>query len=117
MSELDEMEYELPEEGEGIDDGEITFDDAPPQVKPTVAAKAPKAAPTPKPKTVRKTTVAKTAATPAKAKSKHRVETIDNNKLSAYLDKIVNDEGYQLISVTGSSSMMGMFIVVSVKVG
>jgi hypothetical protein len=113
-SELDDMDYETL----GIeDDGEISFDDAPPQVKPTVAAKpapAHKAAPKPK---VRKTTVAKTAATPAKAKSKHRVETIDNNKLAAYLDKIVNDEGYQLISVTGSSSMMGMFIVVSVKVG
>ncbi len=119
MSEIDDLEYELPEEGD-IDDGEISFDDAPPQVKPTVAAKAPKAvkaAPSPKPKTVRKSPVAKTAATPAKAKSKHRVETIDNNKLAAYLDKIVNDEGYQLISVSGSSSIMGAFTIVSVKVG
>jgi hypothetical protein len=108
---------------------DITFDDAPPQVKPTVAVKAPKAprapkapplnvlasnkaindsAVAPKPKKTRKRKVAKT-------KKQHRVETIDSNKLASYLDKIVNDEGYQLISVTGSSSMMGMFTVVSVK--
>lgn len=113
--EFDNMEYELPEDAD-IDEGEITFDDAPPQVKPSVAAKAPKAVkaePTPTPKK-RKTPVAKAAV--AKSKSKHRVETIDNNKLAAYLDKIVNDEGYQLISVSGSSSIMGAFTIVSVKV-
>jgi len=56
--------------------------------------------------------MAKTAPAP---KAKHRVETIDNNKLAAYLDQIVNEEGYQLINVSGSSSIMGAFTVVSVK--
>ena len=109
---------------------DITFDDAPPQDKAevaaravkatkvlTTAAKAVKAAKTaavstpvaaPKSRKPRKLTVAKT-------KKQHRVETIDNNKLAAYLDKLTNDEGYQLISVTGSSSIMGAFTVVSVK--
>ncbi|GEM_PF-4287196 len=115
------------------DEGEldITFDDAPEQVKPTIA-KAPKApkvarakrepqvvavkhANAPKPKVTRKPTVAKAAI--ATAKSKHRVETVDGNKLPQYLDKLVNDDGYTLISVTGSSSIMGAFAVVSVKVG
>jgi len=134
MSELDELEG-YPE---GIEDMEdITFDDAPPQVKPTIAVKAPKAprapkvaaaplnvlAPNkaindsvaaPKPKRTRKPKVAKAA--PA-LKSKHRVNTVDSNKLEAYLDNLVNVEGYTLISVTGSSSIMGAFSVVSVKVG
>lgn len=102
--ELDNAEIELE------DDGEITFDDAPPQVKPTVAP----VASAPKPKKARKKTVAKAAV--AKAKAKHRVDTIDNNKLAAYLDNLVNVEGYQLVSVAGSTSMMGAFTVVSVKV-
>src|SRR5208282_6473171 len=136
MSELDELEG-YPE---GIEDMEdITFDDAPPQVKPTIAVKAPRApkalevakkalkvtainptvaapeaAPSPKPKRTRKPKVAKAA--PA-LKSKHRVNTVDSNKLEAYLDNLVNVEGYTLISVTGSSSIMGAFSVVSVKVG
>ena len=103
--ELDNAEFELE------DDGEITFDDAPPQVKPTVApvaTKAPKKA-----KKARTKTVAKAAPAP---KAKHRVDTIDNNKLAAYLDNLVNVEGYQLVSVAGSTSMMGAFTVVSVKV-
>jgi hypothetical protein len=110
-------------------DMDISFDDAPPQVKPTIAVKAPKApkkaaavapavaapqaAPTPKPKAKRKPTVAKAAPAP---KSKHHVQTVDSNKLEAYLDKIVNEEGQTLISVSGSSSIMGAFAVVSVKV-
>lgn len=111
-------------------DMDITFDDAPEQVKPTIAAKAPKArapkvtAPNvpdsvaaPKSKVTRKPTVAKTATATAKNKSKHRVDTIDSNKLAQYLDNLVNVEGYDLISVTGSSSIMGAFAVVSVKVG
>ena len=130
MSELDELEG-YPE---GIEDMEdITFDDAPPQVKPTIAVKAPRApkvaaaplnvlAPNkaindsvaaPKSKRTRKPKVAKAA--PA-LKSKHRVNTVDSNKLEAYLDNLVNVEGYTLISVTGSSSIMGAFSVVSVKV-
>lgn len=100
--ELDNAEIELE------DDGEITFDDAPPQVKPTVAP----VASAPKPKKARKKTVAKAAPAP---KAKHRVDTIDNNKLAAYLDNLVNVEGYQLVSVAGSTSMMGAFTVVSVK--
>jgi len=134
MSELDELEG-YPEGTEDMED--ITFDDAPPQVKPTIAVKAPKAprapkvaaaplnvlAPNkaindsvaaPKPKRTRKPKVAKAA--PA-LKSKHRVNTVDSNKLEAYLDNLVNVEGYTLISVTGSSSIMGAFSVVSVKVG
>jgi len=134
MSELDELEG-YPESIEDMED--ITFDDAPPQVKPTIAVKAPKAprapkvaaaplnvlAPNkaindsvaaPKPKRTRKPKVAKAA--PA-LKSKHRVNTVDSNKLEAYLDNLVNVEGYTLISVTGSSSIMGAFSVVSVKVG
>jgi hypothetical protein len=132
-----------PEGTEDIDEGDITFDDAPPQMKPTIAVKAPKApraprkpkvaavvAPVaapeaaplvinnyvaaPKSKRTRKPKVAKAA--PA-LKSKHRVNTVDSNKLEAYLDNLVNVEGYQLISVTGSSSIMGAFSVVSVKVG
>jgi hypothetical protein len=125
------------------DTEDITFDDAPPQVKPTIAVKAPKArapkarksAPKAplnvlspnkaindyvaalKPKRTRKSKVAKTAIATAKSKSKHRVQTVDSNKLEAYLDNLVNVEGYTLISVTGSQSMMGMFAVVSVKVG
>ncbi len=109
---------------------DITFDDAPPQDKAEVAARAVKATKVlttaakavkaakaaavstpvaaPKSRKPRKLTVAKT-------KKQHRVETIDNNKLAAYLDKLTNDEGYQLISVTGSSSIMGAFTVVSVK--
>jgi hypothetical protein len=133
VEELDEN-FELegyPEGTEDIDEGDITFDDAPPQVKPTIAVKAPKAprakkatavipavvapqaAPTPKPKAARKPTVAKAAPAP---KSKHHVQTVDSNKLEAYLDKIVNEEGQTLISVSGSSSIMGAFAVVSVKV-
>jgi hypothetical protein len=131
------MAEELELEGypEGIEDMEdITFDDAPPQVKPTIAVKTPKtraprapkvaavvapvaapeAAPTPKPKRTRKPKVAKAAPAP---KSKHHVQTVDSNKLEAYLDKIVNEEGQTLISVSGSSSIMGAFAVVSVKVG
>src|SRR5271157_3338948 len=111
MSELDELEG-YPE---GIEDMEdITFDDAPPQVKPTIAVKAPKAprapkapkvaaaplnvlAPNkaisdsvaaPKSKRTRKPKVAKAAPAP---KSKHHVQTVDSNKLEAYLDKIVNE--------------------------
>ncbi len=126
----DELEG-YPEGTEDLDD--ITFDDAPPQDKAEVVARAvkatkvlttaakavkaakaaavstPVAAPkAPKSRKPRKLTVAKT-------KKQHRVETIDNNKLAAYLDKLTNDEGYQLISVTGSSSIMGAFTVVSVK--
>jgi hypothetical protein len=131
-SELDDMDYETLDGVEGeIDESEITFDDAPPQVKPTVAVKAPKAprakkaaavttpvaAPEavvpPKPKRTRKPKVAKAAPAP---KSKHHVQTVDSNKLEAYLDKIVNEEGQTLISVSGSSSIMGAFAVVSVKV-
>jgi hypothetical protein len=133
VEDLDELELEGYEGTEDADEGDITFDDAPPQVKPTIAVKAPKAprapkkavavapavaapqaAPTPKPKAKRKPTVAKAA--PA-LKSKHRVNTVDSNKLEAYLDNLVNVEGYTLISVTGSSSIMGAFSVVSVKVG
>ncbi len=114
---MDEAGSGFPLEGypEGTEDlDDITFDDAPPQVKPTVAVKAPKAPKAPKvsaPKSrkPRKLTVAKTA------KKQHRVDTVDNNKLAAYLDNLVNVEGYQLISVTGSSSIMGAFTVVSVK--
>jgi len=111
------------EDGEEMD---ISFDDAPPQDKAAVVAKAvkavkpkpaaaPKAAASPKPKTVRKQTVAKTAATPAKSRKQHRVDTIDNNKLAAYLDRITNDEGYTLLDVSGSTSIMGSFTIVSVK--
>ena len=103
--ELDNAEFELE------DDGEITFDDAPPQVKPTVAP----VASAPKPKKARKKPVAKAAVAKATGKAKHRVDTIDNNKLAAYLDNLVNVEGYQLVSVAGSTSMMGAFTVVSVK--
>jgi hypothetical protein len=131
VEDLDELELEGYEGMEDVDEGDITFDDAPPQVKPTIAVKAPKAprapkkaaavapavaapqAATPKPKAKRKPTVAKAA--PA-VKSKHRVNTVDSNKLEAYLDNLVNVEGYTLISVTGSSSIMGAFSVVSVKV-
>lgn len=127
----DELEG-YPEGTEDLDD--ITFDDAPPQDKAEVVARAveatkvlttapkavkaakaaavstPVAAPKPpKSRKPRKLTVAKTA------KKQHRVDTIDNNKLAAYLDNLVNVEGYQLISVTGSSSIMGAFTVVSVK--
>lgn len=127
VEDLDELEG-YPEGLEDIDEEDITFDDAPAQVKPTVAVKAPKAkkaavaltavevpqaAPTPKPKAKRKPTVAKAAPAP---KSKHHVQTVDSNKLEAYLDKIVNEEGQTLISVSGSSSIMGAFAVVSVKV-
>jgi len=133
-SELDDMDYpaDLQPDDQDGEELDITFDDAPPQVKPTIAAKAPKAprapkkaaavvpavaapqaAPTPKPKAKRKPTVAKAAPAP---KSKHHVQTVDSNKLEAYLDKIVNEEGQTLISVSGSSSIMGAFAVVSVKV-
>lgn len=120
----DELEVGFPNEGDE-EEMDISFDDAPPQDKAAVVAKAvkavkpkpaaaPKAAVTPKPKVAR-TTVAKTAATPAKSRKQHRVDTIDNNKLAAYLDRIVNDEGYQLLSVSGSTSIMGSFTIVSVK--
>jgi hypothetical protein len=113
----EELDDQIFDDGMDGDDG-ITFDDAPPQVKPTVTApKATKASPAPKaaPKAARKKPVATKAAT-AKTKKQHRVETIDNNKLAQYLDKITNDEGYELINVSGSSSIMGAFTVVSVKV-
>jgi hypothetical protein len=90
------------------DDGEITFEDAPPQVKPTVSSVPAK------PKKARKAKVATKPAT-AKSKKQHRVDTIDKNKLTGYLDKITNEEGYEVLSVTGSSSIMGSFDVVSVK--
>lgn len=129
MSVGDELDG-YPEGMEDVDMEDITFDDAPPQDKAEVVAKAveatktliaakavkvTKAAPSPKPKKTRKPTVAKAAT--ATAKSKHRVNTVDSNKLEAYLDNLVNVEGYTLISVTGSSSIMGAFSVVSVKVG
>ena len=110
----DELEVGPSDPGDSEDNAEdmdITFDDAPAQVKPTVEAL--KAATLPKPRKTRKPKVAKTTPAP---KAKHRVETIDNNKLAAYLDKIVNEEGYKLISVSGSSSIMGAFTIVSVKV-
>jgi len=109
--EVENMDYEL----EG--DDEITFDDAPPQVKPSLSpAPKPKAVKVaaPKPKKARKPKVATKPAT-AKVTKKHRVETIDNNKLAGYLDNLTNNEGYELISVSGSSSIMGAFTVVSVK--
>jgi len=125
----DELEVGFPNEGDE-EEMDISFDDAPPQDKAEVAAravkaakqltaaaravKAAKAATSPKPKVTRKTTVARTAKKAVAAKSHHRVETIDNNKLAAYLDRIVNDEGYQLISVSGSTSIMGSFTIVSV---
>ena len=118
------IEFDTVADGDELDD--ITFDDAPPQVKPTVDA--PQVKPTLpdgpcafkqkrseflatsklKVRKVRKP-VAKTP------KAQHRVDTVDNNKLANYLDNLVNVEGYQLISVTGSSSIMGAFTVVSVK--
>lgn len=125
-----ETEFMGNPEPQDEEDMEISFDDAPPQDKADVAAraikglkmletaakavKAAKAAPSPKSKVVRKP-VAKTAAATAKGRKQHRVETIDNNKLAAYLDRIVNDEGYVLVSVSGSTSIMGSFTIVSVK--
>ncbi len=122
----DELELEVANEGDEMD---ITFDDVPPQDKTEVATravkatrvlldtakavKAAKAAAPPKLRKTRKPKVAKAAPAP---KAKHRVETIDNNKLAAYLDKLVNEEGYTLIDVSGSSSIMGAFTIVSVKV-
>lgn len=107
-------EFDIEDELGNTDDLDITFDDAPPQVKPTVAP----VASAPKPKKARKP-VAKSAAATATKRivAKHRVDTIDNNKLAAYLDNLVNVEGYELVSVAGSTSMMGAFTIVSVKKG
>jgi hypothetical protein len=43
------------------------------------------------------------------------VETIDRNKLKNFLERITNEEGYELLSATGSSSIMGSFDIVAVR--